>query len=215
MYCIMKGAVMRLFVLVLVAGIFSSVSQAEIKSEQEAVSALCKKLMYKSCNPERDRQLKKYFGDADISALENGMQEYSGQVPAFRALPKDKNGLVDWGTAVSDNLINPRGSIRGGEESDYEGYFDNIIVLETKIDVIPDVVFPHGVHTYWLSCDSCHPRPFKKVKGGTFFNMADIIDGKYCGKCHGKVAFAAQSFKNCSRCHALKKTSDMPPWGEF
>ncbi len=210
----MSKSIVRLFLLVAVVVFFSAVSEAGVKTEQEALSALCKKLMYKSCNPKRDQQLKQYFGDADISALEKRLREQSGQAPAFAALPKDKMGLVDWGAAVSENIIHPRGSLTG-DDSEYEKYYDNIIVLKTKIDVIPDVVFPHGVHTYWLSCESCHPAPFKKVRGGTFFNMGDIIDGKYCGKCHGKVAFAPQSFKNCSRCHALRKTSDVPPWGEF
>jgi len=210
----MSKVIIRLFLLVAVVVSFPAVGEAGAKNEQEALSALCKKLMYKRCNPERDQQLKQYFGDADIPALEKRLQDYSGQMPAFAALPKDKNGLVDWGAAVAENIIHPRGSLTG-KESEYEKYVDNIIVLKTKIDVIPDVIFPHGVHTYWLSCESCHPQPFKKVKGGTYFSMGDIIDGKYCGKCHGKVAFAPQSFKNCSRCHALRKTTDVPPWGAF
>lgn len=202
------------FLLVTAVVLFSDVIAAGVKNEQEALSALCKKLMYKHCNPERDKQLKKYFGEYDIQALGEKLHEYSGQAPAFVSLPKDRAGFVDWGSAVSENIIQPRGSLTGGD-SEYEKYYENIIVLKTKIDVVPDVIFPHGVHTYWLSCASCHPSPFKKKKGQNNFSMADIIGGKQCGKCHGKVAFAPQTFKNCSRCHALKKTSDIPPWGNF
>ncbi len=183
---------------------------------REALSRLCQKLMYKNCNPERDRQLKEYFGDTTLSALEQrDPGNHPGRIQAFAALPKDRNGYVDWAAAVASGIIRPRGSIMGGEEREFEGYNDNIMVMKTRIDVIPDVIFPHGVHTYWLSCESCHPRPFAKAKGKTDFRMRDIIDGRYCGKCHGKVAFAAQSFKNCSRCHALQKTTNAPPWGEF
>ncbi len=211
----MSKTIVRLFLLVAVVVFHPAVSEAGVKTEQEALSALCKKLMYKSCNPERDQQLKKYLGDADIPSREKELQDYSGRAPAFAALPKDKMGFVDWGAAVSENIIRPRGSLTGEEDSEYEKYYDNIIVMKTKIDVIPDVIFPHGVHTYWLGCESCHPAPFKKAKGETYFSMGDIIDGKFCGKCHGKVAFEPQSFKNCSRCHALRKTSDVPPWGAF
>ena len=200
--------------LLIVAAVLLSLQVAA--SEQDAVSALCKKLMYKQCNPKRDRQLKHYFGEADIPALEKQLHRYPGKAPAFASLPKDRAGMVDWSAAVNEQIIHPRDSIEGdGKGQEYERYDENIIVFRTKIDVIPDVIFPHGVHTYWLACESCHPAPFKKVKGGTFFSMRDIIGGKYCGKCHGKVAFAPQSFKNCSRCHALRKTQDVPPWGEL
>ncbi len=185
------------------------------QSREQALSALCKKLMYKNCTPERDRQLKQYFGDTDISALERSMGNYPGAAPAFEALPKDRNGMVDWGAAVTTGIIQPRDSISGNREPEQERYHENILVMRTRIDVIPDVIFPHGAHTYWINCDSCHPRPFSKRKGGTRFSMRDIIDGEYCGKCHGKVAFAANSFKNCSRCHALQKTTDIPPWGDL
>ncbi len=212
----MYKVIIRLFVFIGVFGLYSAVSQAEVKTEQDAVSALCKKLMYKSCNPERDQQLQRYLGSVDVQSIEKNLEGFAGQAPAFTALPKDKNGFVDWSVSVSENIIQPRGSIMGdGDDSEHEKYLENLIVLKTKMDVIPDVVFPHGVHTYWLSCESCHPSPFQEAKGGNNFTMGDIIDGKFCGKCHGKVSFSPQSFKNCSRCHALKKTTAIPPWGAF
>ncbi len=206
----------RTTMLILLAGIcLFGAANPMAAGNQQTLSELCKKLMYKNCTPERDQQLKEYLGDADISALEKRLGNYAGRVPAFEALPKDKNGFVDWGAAVARGIIQPRGSIAGKENERYEKYNENLMVMKTKIDVIPDVIFPHGVHTYWLSCDSCHPEPFAKKRGKTQFSMGDIIDGKYCGKCHGTVAFAAQSFKNCSRCHALQKTPGTPPWGSF
>ncbi len=191
-------------------------AESTARNGDRALSELCRKLMYKQCNPERDEQLERFFGNADISAMERSLREqYDGTAPAFRDLPKDRSGLVDWGAAVSAGLIRPRDSITGTEERAYEPYDGNLIVMKTRIDVIPDVIFPHGVHTYWLSCESCHPSPFKKAKGETSFSMREIIDGKFCGKCHGKVAFPPQSFKSCGRCHALRKTDDIPPWGDL
>ncbi|MFQ5571885.1 MAG: c(7)-type cytochrome triheme domain-containing protein, partial [Rhodothermales bacterium] len=43
----------------------------------------------------------------------------------------------------------------------------------------------------------CHPRIFRYR--GTEIKMADVLQGNYCGECHGKVAFPPPTA--CERCH--------------
>jgi len=88
-----------------------------------------------------------------------------------------------------------------------EDFFENIILLQTAAHFMPDVLFPHGIHSNMISCDSCHPEPFKKKNGANNIKMTEIFEGKWCGKCHGKVAFPVHKFDNCRRCHMMKKTA--------
>ncbi len=64
---------------------------------------------------------------------------------------------------------------------------------------MPDIIFSHRKHTDWNGCDTCHPDIFIGVKKGkTKYTMIEIFDNKYCGVCHGKVAFPLMG---CQRCH--------------
>jgi c(7)-type cytochrome triheme protein len=58
------------------------------------------------------------------------------------------------------------------------------------------VIKPRTANTEWLACDSCHPKIFRTR--GTKITMADLQGGKYCGVCHGRVAFGLDQ---CARCH--------------
>ncbi len=86
-----------------------------------------------------------------------------------------------------------------------EGVFDADIIFEINDRLMFNVKFPHKAHTYWLSCKICHPSIFIPKKGANQFTMYDIWDGKYCGRCHGKVAFQPKGFNNCQRCHSSRK----------
>ncbi len=177
---------------------------------------ICKNFLGTECDAEQESLLRLYVGNIDIYSLSKNLDLFAGEPTAFELLPKDHAGFVNWNKAVTEGIIRPRASLaEQKEEDDYEGYFANLMVFRTKVPQIPDVIFPHGMHTYWLSCDSCHPEPFKKAVGANNFTMGDVIAGKFCGKCHGKVSFPAATFKNCNRCHMLKKTrarvwSEMP-----
>lgn len=87
-------------------------------------------------------------------------------------------------------------------------------VLDNDIKMIPDgklkCIFSHKVHTSWLSCSSCHPRLFQE-KTGEEIAMSDFNSGKFCGACHGKVAFPVKG--ECVRCHSgmKKKEAKKPP----
>ena len=119
---------------------------------------------------------------------------------AATLLPKDRYGLVDWARAVKDNIIAPRPSI---DPSDDElPPMDMNVVIETKSDFTNDVVYPHYIHTWWLKCEVCHPAIFVPAKGQNDMTMREIVEGKFCGRCHGKVAFP---LTDCTRCHVQPK----------
>lgn len=81
------------------------------------------------------------------------------------------------------------------------------ILFQINDRLMANVLFPHKIHSFWLSCKVCHPRIFKAKKGGNDFTMYDIWNGKYCGRCHGKVAYQPKGYENCQRCHSSwKKT---------
>jgi len=61
------------------------------------------------------------------------------------------------------------------------------------------ILFSHEKHTAWNGCEVCHPEIFPSGKRGTgHYSMFANIEGRYCGACHGKVAFP---LNNCSQCH--------------
>jgi len=70
------------------------------------------------------------------------------------------------------------------------------------------VVFSHKVHLKKksvkspnVSCKSCHSTPASSKK--TTYTMADMEQGKSCGKCHtGQKAF---SLSQCTGCHKVKE----------
>jgi len=73
------------------------------------------------------------------------------------------------------------------------------------------VTFDGKMHNTKLGpgkCMECHkasnPFPMKKpgAEGSAKITMADIKEGKFCGKCHnGKIAFEATDKANCAKCH--------------
>ena len=70
------------------------------------------------------------------------------------------------------------------------------------VGAMPDVIFPHFPHTFWLDCANCHPGIFIMKKGSNPISMVKIVNGEFCGRCHGKVAF---TISNCTRCHVKPK----------
>lgn len=116
---------------------------------------------------------------------------------AFSVLPKDSAGnKVDWVGALRDGYIKPRHHLSVPTE---------VKILESEILLkdtgeMPFVKFPHRPHTEWLACKNCHDSLFPAKAGATKLNMLDILEGKYCGKCHGAVAFP---LTECDRCHSV------------
>lgn len=119
-------------------------------------------------------------------------------------LPKDRFGLIDWATAVREGKIAPLSQLGSkNTDTDKEEYYDKQMILLTGI-TFNDVIFPHDIHTYWLNCETCHDQIFIKKRGANNITMFKNKSGKYCGRCHGKVAFP---FETCERCHVLPKVN--------
>lgn len=123
---------------------------------------------------------------------------------ALKDFPKDGYGYPDWAAAVKRNTIKPRGSIKG-KDKDEEQVFNQDIIFKINDRMMANVRFPHKIHNYWLSCKICHPGIFIAKKGANDVKMTDIWAGKWCGRCHGKVAFPPKGFENCQRCHSSKR----------
>ncbi|MEE8574857.1 MAG: c(7)-type cytochrome triheme domain-containing protein [Thermodesulfobacteriota bacterium] len=122
---------------------------------------------------------------------------------ALDGLPKGHGGEVNWTAAVLEGYIDPKASIEG-DEPDQEPLSLNIFI-EAKTPLMNNVLFPHSIHTYWLKCGNCHPKIFKMAKGQNPITMDEIFEGKWCGVCHGKVAFNFFPLANCRRCHIIMK----------
>lgn len=121
---------------------------------------------------------------------------------AMSGFPRDNQGIVDWVKVLDMRLINPRKSVDGEGEM-FPVDFD---IIFKNTSSMPHVRFPHREHTEWLTCANCHPAIFIPQKGSNPVSMSEIIEGKYCGVCHGKVAFPPTT--NCGRCHSVaNKTS--------
>ncbi|MDH4226513.1 MAG: hypothetical protein OEV59_01980 [Deltaproteobacteria bacterium] len=121
------------------------------------------------------------------------------------SIPKDKYGNADWVKLVNSGAISPKGSLDGGEDMPP---LDMDVIIKSKTPSVGDVKYPHSIHTYWFTCDNCHPAIFIPAAGTNNMNMAGIAKGEWCGKCHGKVAF---ELKDCARCHIPKKTEAAAP----
>lgn len=117
-------------------------------------------------------------------------------------LPKDKFGLVNWVEAVNKGVIKPKFSIDPEADPADEMMIDFDVRIYSKSKYVKDVIYPHAPHTYWLKCDTCHPQIFEMSAGANPMSMKEIVEGKWCGKCHGKVAFP---LTDCNRCHTAVK----------
>lgn len=119
---------------------------------------------------------------------------------ALSKLPPDAVGnRVRWVKALEQGLITPRTNILPDTK---------IKVLDTDVIMprtgeMPMVRFPHKQHTEWLDCSNCHEHLFKSKAGATkAVNMFEILQGEYCGLCHGAVSFP---LTECKRCHSVER----------
>ncbi|MCF6283093.1 MAG: hypothetical protein L3J28_12985 [Candidatus Polarisedimenticolaceae bacterium] len=193
-----------IFLSLSISSAFALDKEERNKQSKKAVNHLCAQVLKSNCDASQEDFLKEFLNDLELFSITEELEQIPGDMPAFSALPKDQFGMINWNKSVSSGIIKPLGSLHGEEEG-YEGFLDNLMLFQVKVYFMADVIFPHGMHTYWVGCDSCHPEPFSKVRGENLFNMKDVMEGKYCGKCHGKVAFPPGTYKNCRRCHSITK----------
>ncbi len=134
--------------------------------------------------------------DPAVSAL-NLLQNPS---ETLSKLPRDGAGnQVDWVKALEKGYIRPHVNIRSNTQSKVL----DLDVLRRNTGEMDMVLFPHKQHTEWLACSNCHEELFKSKGGATRFSMLDILNGKYCGRCHGAVAFP---LTECKRCHSVPRS---------
>ncbi len=119
---------------------------------------------------------------------------------ALSSLPKDEVGnKVRWVKALEQGAINPRTNIL----PDTPIRVLNLDILMPRTAEAPMVLFPHKQHTEWLDCNNCHEKLFKYKAGTTKnLNMFAILQGEFCGRCHGAVAFP---LTECKRCHSVPR----------
>jgi c(7)-type cytochrome triheme protein len=70
--------------------------------------------------------------------------------------------------------------------------------IQAKVGGLPEIIFSHKKHAVWNGCELCHPDLYAVKAGATKYAMEDVFEGKFCGACHGSVAFPAT---DCQRCH--------------
>ncbi len=114
---------------------------------------------------------------------------------ALASLPSDTAGnQVDWISAIEGGYITPRAELAGDREVEIL----DLDILMNEDGSLPRVTFPHKAHTRWLDCANCHDKLFESEAGATPVSMSKILEGEYCGVCHGAVAFP---LTECNRCH--------------
>jgi c(7)-type cytochrome triheme protein len=117
----------------------------------------------------------------------------------MKDFPVDSEGNIDWVKAFKDNTVHPHESLDLNKAPMPPFNFDIEI---PAVGAMPNVIFPHFPHTYWLDCGNCHPSIFVMKRGANPISMVKIVNGEFCGRCHGRVAFP---ISNCTRCHVKPK----------
>lgn len=115
-------------------------------------------------------------------------------------LPKERFGNgIDWESAEAKGQIKLIDFIEGASVRRDKLAVQKDFSLSAKLQGMPDIIFSHQKHTAWNGCEVCHPEIFVGIKkGSTKYTMLEIYEGKFCGVCHGKVAFP---LFDCQRCH--------------
>ncbi|TAN85473.1 MAG: hypothetical protein EPN14_01100 [Gallionella sp.] len=133
---------------------------------------------------------------------------------ALSLLPPDLEGnerssvvgnRVKWVKALREGYINPRTNIY--PETKIKVLDLDVMLTKRDTGELPRVLFPHKQHTEWLDCSNCHEWLFKSKTGATPISMFAILDGEYCGRCHGAVAFP---LTQCQRCHSVPFAAQAP-----
>ncbi len=117
----------------------------------------------------------------------------------MRNIPKEATGVEDWVKAYKEGFVKPHESLDLDKKLSPPLKFD---VEIPAMGSMPNVIFPHEPHTFWLDCTNCHPGIFMMKKGGNPISMVKIVNGEFCGRCHGRIAFP---IANCTRCHVKPK----------
>ena len=126
-----------------------------------------------------------------------GVRQY--EYKKFTAkFPKGIYG-VDWEAAEKSRAINPVDFIEGLSVRNTPMKSREDFAVTAAYSWVHPIDFSHEKHSIWNGCELCHPEIFPSAPKGTIhFSMFSNVEGRYCGACHGKVAFP---LNNCQRCH--------------
>jgi c(7)-type cytochrome triheme protein len=117
-----------------------------------------------------------------------------------KGFPKARFGnRIDWLKAEQEGRIKLKDAIEGITIKRKKLKIPLDTEIEATVAEMPDIIFSHKKHAVWNGCELCHPEIFGVKKGSTKYDMQDIFDGRYCGACHGKVAFTNM---DCQLCHS-------------
>lgn len=105
---------------------------------------------------------------------------------------------IDWQEAERSNKIKIVDYLEGISIKGVELKDPAELDLKPQEKNMPEIIFSHAKHGKWSGCELCHPEIFGVKKGSQPYSMEDIFAGKYCGVCHGPVAFPNI---DCQRCH--------------
>lgn len=109
-------------------------------------------------------------------------------------VPDGAGNKVDWVQSLQQGLIEPRPSLDGSREPEIR---ETTVLMKNTYPMLY-VRFRHKPHSQWMSCEMCHDRIFLPQEDANPINMGKILEGEYCGLCHGAVSFP---LTECSRCH--------------
>jgi len=107
---------------------------------------------------------------------------------------------VNWEAAENSGAIKPVDFVEGLSVKGAQMQSRKDFAVEANYPWVHPVEFSHEKHVVWNGCELCHPEIFPSAAKGTIhFSMFANTEGRYCGACHGKVAFP---LNNCQGCHA-------------
>ncbi len=116
-----------------------------------------------------------------------------------KGLPKERFGNgINWLAMEEQKLITLQDYLEGVSMPGSKIKEPEDFSLSARQPNMPSIVFSHQKHAVWNGCELCHPEIFPVKRDSKPYTMQEIFDGKYCGACHGKVAFADI---DCQRCH--------------
>jgi c(7)-type cytochrome triheme protein len=127
----------------------------------------------------------------------NGARQYEYKEFTAR-LPKGIYG-VNWQAAESSGVIKPIDFVEGSSVKSGQMRNRQDFSVKPNYPWVKPIYFSHEKHSIWNGCELCHPEIFPTAQKGTIhFSMFSNIEGRYCGACHGRVAFP---LNQCQGCH--------------
>jgi c(7)-type cytochrome triheme protein len=158
-----------------------------------------KQKIFESCAKEYTRE--QYPRCARCHALQQGGERQEAFFRFSERMPAEPFGNgINWEKAEQEGAIKLIDYLPGVSVAKAKFKSQQDFSLSSKIEGMPDIIFSHQKHTTWSGCELCHPEIFTGIrKGSTKYSMIEVFDGKYCGVCHGKVAFPST---DCQRCHS-------------